>query len=65
MATIMPIGNDWCAWFAGTHSKSRINIMQLLQAGELHDTLSVLNSHALDNRGEESLTATPRRQRQR
>ncbi|WP_325291741.1 hypothetical protein [Thiocapsa sp.] len=31
---VTQIGNDWFAWFAGTYSKSRINFLQLLQAGE-------------------------------
>jgi hypothetical protein len=32
---VTQIGNDWFAWFASTESKSRINFLQLLQAGEL------------------------------
>jgi len=49
---VTQIGNDWLSWFAGTYSKSRINFLQLLQAGELHYTL---NSHALEYWSEEGL----------
>ncbi len=38
------IGNDLFAWFQSTNSKSRINFLELLRAGE-HD--HVLNSEAL------------------
>ncbi len=31
---VTPIGNDLFAWFCSTESKSRINFLQLLQAGE-------------------------------
>jgi hypothetical protein len=38
---VTQIGNDFFAWFSSTESKSRINFLQLLQAGEpvycLHD----------------------------
>jgi hypothetical protein len=55
---VTPIGNDW---FASTHSKSRINFLPLLQAGELRYTL---NTHALEYWVEEGLPAAPRRQLQ-
>jgi hypothetical protein len=29
-----PIGNEWFAWFSSTASKSRINFLELLRAGE-------------------------------
>jgi hypothetical protein len=58
---VTQIGNDWFAWFAGTHSKSRINFLQLLQAGERRYTL---NAHALEYWCEEGLPAAPRRQLQ-
>lgn len=52
------IGNDWFAWFAGTYSKSRINVLQLLQAGERCYTR---NAHALEYWSEEGLPAAARR----
>jgi hypothetical protein len=58
----MQIGNDWFAWFAGTHGKRRINFLQLLQVGERRYTL---NSHALEYWCEEGLPAAPRRHLQR
>ncbi len=39
------IGNPWFAWFESTESKSRINFLQLLQAGQ-HDY--ILNEEAFD-----------------
>lgn len=33
---VTQIGNDWFAWFASTGSKSRINFLELLQAGKRH-----------------------------
>jgi hypothetical protein len=59
---VTQIGNDWLAWFAGTHSKRPINALKLLQAGERRYTL---NSHALEYWCEEGLPAAPRRQLQR
>ena len=41
---VTQIGNDWFAWFASTGSKSRINFLQLLHAGNITYTL---NAHAL------------------
>jgi hypothetical protein len=38
------IGNDWFAWFVSTASKSRINFLHLLHAGNITYTL---NAHAL------------------
>jgi hypothetical protein len=58
---VTQIGNDWFAWFASTASKSRINFLQLLQAGETRYTL---NSHALDYWREEGLPTAPRQQLQ-
>ncbi|MFB1491319.1 transposase [Thiocapsa sp. C3-3m] len=58
---VTQIGNDWFAWFASTYSKSRINFLQLLQAGERCYTL---NSHALEYWCEEGLPAAARRQLQ-
>lgn len=34
------IGNEWFAWFASTHSKSRINFLELLRAGATDYLLS-------------------------
>lgn len=39
------IGNEWFAWFQSTESKSRINFLELLRAG---DTDYVLNDEALE-----------------
>jgi hypothetical protein len=39
------IGNEWFAWFETTHSKSRINFLELLRAGV---TDYVLNGEALE-----------------
>jgi hypothetical protein len=58
---VTQIGNDWFAWFASTHRKSRINFLQLLQAGERCYTL---NAHALEYWCEEGLPAAARRQLQ-
>jgi hypothetical protein len=58
---VTQIGNDWFTWFASTYSKSRINFLQLLQAGERCYTL---NAHALAYWCEEGLPAAPRRQLQ-
>jgi hypothetical protein len=54
---VTQIGNDWFAWFASTASKSRINFLQLLQAGEIRYTV---NAHALEYWREEGLPAAPR-----
>lgn len=58
---VTQIGNDWFAWFASTYSKSRINFLHLLQAGERCYTL---NAHALEYWCEEGLPAAARRQLQ-
>ncbi|WP_295583638.1 hypothetical protein [uncultured Lamprocystis sp.] len=55
---VTQIGNDWFAWFASTYSKSRINVLQLLQAGERYYSL---NAHALEYWCEEGLPAAARR----
>jgi outer membrane murein-binding lipoprotein Lpp len=34
------IGNEWFAWFESTHSKSRINFLELLRAGRTEYVLS-------------------------
>ncbi len=41
---VTQIGNDFFAWFSSTESKSRINFLQLLQAGE---SLYCMNDEAL------------------
>jgi hypothetical protein len=53
---VTQIGNDWFAWFASTGSKSRINFLQLLHAGDI--TYS-LNTHALSYLQEEHLPKAP------
>jgi len=55
---VTQIGNDWFAWFASTGSKSRINFLQLLHAGDI--TYS-LNEHALSYLREEHLPQEPLR----
>ncbi|WP_223296664.1 IS66 family transposase [Thiorhodovibrio frisius] len=58
---VTQIGNDWFAWFASTGSKSRINFLQLLHAGDITYTL---NSHALSYLREEHLPKEPLRRLQ-
>jgi hypothetical protein len=53
---VTQIGNDWFAWFASTASKSRINFLQLLHAGDITYTL---NAHALSYLQEERLPQAP------
>ena len=53
---VTQIGNDWFAWFASTGSKSRINFLQLLHAGNITYTL---NAHALSYLHEERLPKEP------
>jgi len=55
---VTQIGNDWFAWFASTGSKSRINFLQLLHAGNITYTL---NAHALSYLQEERLPKEPLR----
>ncbi len=55
---VTQIGNDWFAWFSSTYSKSRINFLQLLHAG---DITYHLNEHALEYLTEEGLPQQPRR----
>jgi hypothetical protein len=58
---VTQIGNDWFAWFASTASKSRINFLQLLHAGNITYTL---NAHALSYLQEERLPKEPLRRLQ-
>ena len=58
---VTQIGNEWFAWFASTGSKSRINFLQLLHAGQI--TYS-LNEHALCYLQEEHLPKEPLRRLQ-
>ena len=58
---VTQIGNEWFAWFASTGSKSRINFLQLLHAGNI--TYS-LNEHALSYFQEERLPKEPLRRLQ-
>ena len=53
---VTQIGNDWFAWFASTGSKSRINFLQLLHAGDITYTL---NADALSYLHEERLPKAP------
>lgn len=53
---VTQIGNDWFAWFASTGSKSRINFLELLQAGR---PSYCLNVHALDYLAEQGLPQGP------
>ncbi len=46
------IGNEFCAWFANTQSKSRVNFLSLLRAGHKD---SVLNAGALAYMAEHQL----------
>ncbi len=55
---VTQIGNDWFAWFASTDSKSRINFLQLLHAG---NSTYCLNEHALAYLREENLPKEPLR----
>jgi hypothetical protein len=55
---VTQIGNDWFAWFASTGSKSRINFLQLLHAGNI---TYCLNEHALSYFQEERLPKEPLR----
>jgi hypothetical protein len=58
---VTQIGNDWFAWFASTASKSRINFLQLLHAGNI---TYCLNAHALSYLHEERLPKEPLRRLQ-
>ena len=58
---VTQIGNELFAWFASTGSKSRINFLQLLHAGNI--TYS-LNEHALSYFQEERLPKEPLRRLQ-
>ena len=58
---VTQIGNEWFAWFASTDSKSRINFLQLLHAGNI---TYCLNAHALSYLHEEQLPKEPLRRLQ-
>ena len=58
---VTQIGNDWFAWFESTGSKSRINFLQLLHAGNITYHLNV---HALSYLHEEHLPKEPLRRLQ-
>jgi hypothetical protein len=58
---VTQIGNDWFAWFASTGSKSRINFLQLLHAGNITYRF---NEHALSYLQEERLPKEPLRRLQ-
>lgn len=49
---VTQIGNDFFAWFSSTESKSRINFLELLQAGE---PVYCINDEALTYWGEQGL----------
>ena len=55
---VTQIGNEWFAWFASTGSKSRINFLQLLHAGNI---TYCLNEHAFSYFQEERLPKEPLR----
>jgi len=55
---VTQIGNEAFAWFSSTFSKSRINFLQLLQAGQ---TTYFINEHALDYMSEQGLPLEPLR----
>jgi hypothetical protein len=54
---VTQIGNDWFAWFASTESKSRINFLQVLHAGDLR---YACNADTLAYWSEEPLPKAPR-----
>lgn len=54
---VTQIGNDYFAWFASTDSKSRINFLELLQAGSHR---YCLNEHTFDYWTEQGLPQAPR-----
>ena len=49
---VTQVGNDMFAWFSSTASKSRINFLQLLHAGQISHQI---NPHALDYMREQGL----------
>jgi len=55
---VTQIGNDLFAWFSSTYSKSRINFLQLLHAGQI---TYCINKHALDYLSEQGLPKEPLR----
>jgi Transposase IS66 family len=54
---VTQIGNDHFAWFASTHSKSRIHFLELLHAGRIRYDR---NAHVLDYWVEQGLPQGPR-----
>jgi hypothetical protein len=58
---VTQIGNAWFAWFSSTFSKSRINFLELLHAGDIGYGL---NTHALDYLREQGLPQEPLRRLQ-
>jgi hypothetical protein len=58
---VTQIGNAWFAWFSSTSSKSRINFLELLHAGNIGYGL---NPHALDYLLEQGLPQEPLRRLQ-
>lgn len=53
---VTQIGNDFFAWFASTYSKSRVNFLQLLRAGE---TSYQINEQALSYMEQQKLPKGP------
>lgn len=58
---VTQIGNDFFAWFESTYSKSRVNFLQLLRAGELsyrinHEALAYMKKRELPKAALEDLT---------
>jgi hypothetical protein len=63
---VTQIGNDFFAWFASTESKSRINFLQLLQAGTpvyalTEETFSYWRTQGLPEAMHQALMASPMR----
>jgi hypothetical protein len=58
---VTQIGNPWFAWFSSTSSKSRINFLELLHAGNISYGF---NPHTLDYLVEQGLPQEPRRRLQ-
>jgi len=55
---VTQIGTEWFTWFSSTGSKSRINFLELLQAGRLRYDL---NEEALAYLSEQGLPQEPMR----
>ena len=61
---VTQIGNDWFTWFGSTYSKSRVNFLELLQAGNRRYSLNqyaleYLDEHKLPQKPLQSLVANP------